>query len=61
MSCLTNQLDDDSIGLFQKRSKQGWLRRYFFEKNPGIFRFATAPLEIPQRTSFQPWKLCKIM
>ena len=35
------------IELSQKKFKQGWLRTYFFEKTPGISRFVTLPLEIP--------------
>ena len=27
----------------------------------GIFRFVTLPLEIPEKTSFYPWKFCKIV
>ena len=34
---------------------------YFSEKNPGIFRFVTLPLEIPEKTSFHPRKFCKIV
>ena len=37
---------------------RGRLRIYFFEENPGIFRFVTLPLEIPDKTSFHPWKFC---
>ena len=47
------------IGLFQKKSKQGGLRIYFFEKLPGIFHYffftpgnsrqnKAQPLYIPQ-------------
>ena len=41
-------------GLFQKKSKQGRLRTYLFEKTPGIFRFVTLPLEIPDKMNFDP-------
>ena len=37
---------------------RGRLKIYFFEKTPGIFRFVTLPLEIPDKTSFHPWKFC---
>ena len=30
----------------------------FLTKNPGIFRFATSPLEIPEKTNFHPRNLC---
>ena len=33
---------------------RGRLRIYFLEKAPGIFRFVTLPLEIPDKTSFHP-------
>ena len=29
--------------------------------SPGIFRFITLQLEIPDKTSFHPWKFCKIV
>ena len=33
-----------------------------FQNPPsGILRFVTLPLEIPEKTSFQPWKFCKIV
>ena len=35
------------IGLFQKKSKQ--VKKYFFEKTPGFFRFVT--LEILEKTA----------
>ena len=47
-------------GLFQKKTKQGdrgfWGHRYFFKPPPlpGIFRFFTLPLEIPDRTRLTP-------
>ena len=28
---------------------------------PGIIRFVTLPLEILEKTSFHPWKFCKIV
>ena len=28
---------------------------------PGVFRFFTLPLKIPDQTKFQPKKLCKIV
>ena len=28
---------------------------------PGIFRYVTLPLEIPEKISFYPWKFCKIV
>ena len=34
------------IEISQKKFKQGWLRTYFLEKNPGISRFVTLLLEI---------------
>ena len=37
------------------------LRTYVFEKTPGIFRFPTLPLEIPDKTKLHPWKLRKIL
>ena len=48
-------------GLFQKKSKQvGW--GYNFLKPPhGIFRFVTLPLKILEKTSFYPWKFCRIV
>ena len=43
-----------------RKNPNGGLRSYFFEKTPGIFRFATLPLEIPERPSFHR-KFCKII
>ena len=40
------------IGLFQKKSKQ--VKKYFFEKTPGFFRFVT--LEILEKTQLNLWK-----
>ena len=49
------------IGLFQKKSKQGGLRIYIFEKSPGIFIFFTLPLKIPDKTKLNPWIFHKIV
>ena len=32
----------------------------FWKNTHGIFRFVTLPSEIPEETSFHPWKFCKI-
>ena len=34
---------------------------YFFEKNPVCFGFLTLPLEFPNKTKFDPWKIHKIV
>ena len=47
--------------IFQRKTKQGELRIYFFEKPPGIFIIVTLPLEIPDKTSFHHWNFCKIL
>ena len=33
----------------------GGLRMYFCENSPGGFYFFTLPLEIPDKTKFNPW------
>ena len=45
------------MGYSRTNSNRG-LRIYFSEKNPGIFRFVTLALEIPEKTRhpFSPWK-----
>ena len=47
--------------LFQKKSKQGVWRYTFLKKLPGVFRFVTLPLEIPEKISCHPWKFCQIV
>ena len=47
--------------VFQKKSKQKGLRIYFSGKNPGVFRFVTLSLEIPEKASFHQWKFSKIV
>ena len=47
-------------GAIPEKSKQGRLMIYFYEKNPGIFRFVTLSLEIRKKTSFHRWKFCKL-
>ena len=47
--------------LFQRKTKQGQLRTYVFEKPPGIFIIVTLPLEIPDKTSFHHWNFIKIL
>ena len=45
------------IRLFQKKSKQGSLRTYFFEKKtPEIFSFISSTLEILFKTKLYPYK-----
>ena len=39
-----------TTGLFQKKDQTGGLKTYFFEKHPGVFRFFTLPLQIPNKT-----------
>ena len=49
------------IGPFQKKSKQGGFRTYFFEKKPPrMSRFVTLSLEIPDNQKLHPWKFHKI-
>ena len=49
-----------NVGLFQKKPKQEGLRIYiFWKKNPGIFRFVTLPLEIPEKIKFHSCKFFK--
>ena len=36
--------------------KGGRLRAYLFEKNLGIFKLVTVPLETPEKTKLHPWK-----
>ena len=50
-----------TIGLFQKKSKQGELRIYFFENPPGIFHFFTLPLEIRDKIKLNHWIFHKIV
>ena len=33
----------------------------FSKTTPGIFRFVTLPIEIPEKASFHPWKFCKFV
>ena len=47
------------IWLFQTKIQMGEFRIYFFQKNLGIFRFVTLPLEIPECSSVHPRKFCK--
>ena len=45
-------------GLLQRNIKQGRsLRAYFFENPPGVFRFFTLPLGIPDKTRIYSQKL----
>ena len=56
--------------LLAKRSHMGYSRKnpnrrveniIFWKKTPGIFRFVTLPLEIPDKMKLHPWKLHKIV
>ena len=51
-----------TIRLFRKNPNV-WLSWYNFLKTPhGIFRYATSPLENPEKTRFYPcWKFCRIV
>ena len=44
-----------TMGYSRKKTKQqeGGLRTHFFENHPGIFRFFTLPLEIPDKAKLQ--------
>ena len=55
------QLYITEIGLFQKKSKHGGLRIYFFKNSHGIFHFFTLPLKIPDKTKLNPWIFHKIL
>ena len=45
-----------------EKLQTGWVVDILFWNPPsGIFRFFTLPLEIPVKTSFHPWKFCKIV
>ena len=45
----------------KKQIKKGGLSAYFSEKTLEISKFVNLPLEILDKTSLQPWKLCKII
>ena len=51
------------LGYSRKKIKQRRLSMYFFFRNqspyPGFFRFVTSSLEIPEKTSFHPYKFWK--
>ena len=49
--------------LLQKKSRQGGLRIYFFDKTPGVFMFVTLPLpfEIPEKTKLHASKFHRIV
>ena len=50
--------------LFQKKNKQEGCWGYNIlnlPPTPWNFRFVTLPLEIPEKTSFHPWKFSKIV
>ena len=48
------------MGYFRKNPNGGW-GHTFLKKTPGIFRFVTLPLEIPDRMMVHPWKFHKLV
>ena len=48
-------------GLFQKKSKQVGLKKYFFKISLGISHFFTLFLEIPDKTKLNIWIFHKIV
>ena len=48
-------------GLFQKKTQTDGVEDILFWKPPGNFRFVTLRIEIPEKTSFPPWKFWNIV
>ena len=44
-----------------EKIQTGRFEDILFWNSPGVFRFVTLPLEIPEKTIFHPWKFCKIV
>ena len=47
--------------VYSTKIKKEWTKKYFFVKNPGIFRLVTLTLEIPDKSKLHPWKFHKIV
>ena len=44
-----------------EKIQTGRFEDILFWNSPGVLRFVNLPLEIPEKTIFQPWKFCKIV
>ena len=49
------------LGYSRKNPKRGCWGHTFLKKTPGIFRFVTLPLEIPDKMKLHPWKFHQIV
>ena len=49
------------LRVISEKPKQGSWGYAFLKKTPGIFRFVILPLDILEKTSFHPWKFCKVL
>ena len=46
---------------YSRKSPTRRVQGILFWPPPGIFRSATLPWEIPEKTGFHPWKFCRIV
>ena len=58
---LSKALSDVKWAIPEKKPNRGGWGYTFLKEIPGIFRFVILPIEIPEKTSFHPWKFCKVV
>ena len=46
---------------YSRKKNGGDLRMYIFEETPGVSRFVTLPLEIPEKTKVHTKNFCTIV